>query len=40
MKEIIVDAEDVKDFSEVVKIEEAVNVETARALSDGEGESK
>lgn len=40
MKEIIVDAEVVREFSEVVKIEEAVNLETARALSDGGGESK
>lgn len=40
MKEIVVDAADVRAFSEVVKTEEAVNLETARALSDGGGESK
>ena len=38
MKEIVVDTADVREFSEVVVIEEAVNLETARALSDGGGE--
>ena len=40
MKEIVVNASDVRGFSEIVKAEEAVNIETARALSDGGGESK
>lgn len=40
MKEIVVNASDVREFSEIIKTEEAVNLETARALSDGGGESK
>ena len=38
MKEIVVDVADVREFSEVVRTEEAVNLETARALSDVGGE--
>ena len=38
MNAIEVPISEVNEFSEVVKTEEAVNLETARALSDGGGE--